>query len=928
MSKINTLNIQVSGADLQVDIVDAPSVIAFAPWTDALTLTDWQTQAGLTAIQYCNPQDSATVNLGAPDLISSIEDKTANNHDLIFESQAKLVNLVTTNGVKANVSSGTCETSVSTLSGNSWSNPYILNYVFDYSRLPTSTETLHCLASNSSDVYQTLDLTTTGCLQYTYKDDAGNTLTKTSTVVLPFDTKISILLVLERSKVRVLAHDGGDLDHAICITAEGAFNTASTLNVQSVNCKFVNGSITQQRTSGYYYGHIIAEGVVKRTFNLMDLCCQLFKVEFGATSISALPAKLVSLIQSAGAGNLATPKGDVVDLITGNVFSAVGTIDTAGDGKFHKALNIAMVASTKYLIGTVPAVWDIFNGSYGPYTLYIRHKTGTIDASSRAIFTLGSSTTAFVKIIQEATTGRYNLNVSNSIRAITTKTIASDTWYTIILKYNGTTHTFAVDDETPITFTVSNISVVNQSFIIGGAWTGTGPITIQHAGRGLLDCVALFNSALSNDELIQLRRGGNGLDGFFDYLTEYEDVVTPPSQVREYRGTRVCGTNNDNVYMCGNVATGSGATYLTFIAPRSGVLRAVTVWWKALNASGYSKGTGGTYTLSVRTDNAGVPSSTVVAEITGVGGFVTTGSSADYKKSTFTTTGSVVKGQKYHMSIINTDASPANNWVSINGTGVFGGTRAQNRPTLNNDNEWSVRLGYGQNRTTLYNNYTYYAHNALNVTFHLDKNNDGTADFCFGMPYAQPFYYWVQPNNANNAGNIATPFGGSNWIRQKMPFESGDNFIVTGVRIAAIRTGATAGNITVNLRNSANVILGTAIISAGNFARVTTLPTSTPPSWGFATFPSPISVTGGNTYYLEVSAPTTTYYPAIIQDAKQYDSTLQIASGVLGWSFGDNGCLQKSLDSGATWVNYSQNNNVQQGTKYELCFDLEVLVNA
>jgi hypothetical protein len=929
MGRINSLNIRVSGSDLRVETVSTEPA-GFAPWSELLSLAQWQTNTGLTALQYINAQDSTSVTIGAPDLADKVEDKTANNHDIDFDPTSKLVNLSTTNGILAETSSGFNSTVCASLTGNAVSNPIILGYCFQLTRLPTATETLFSLGATASDVFRSLEITTSGYIQYAYKDNSGNTLTKTGATVIPFDRKIMVFLFLERTKVRVFLHDGVSLDHAIQITNEGAFNVSSTLDIQAINCKSANGDISQQRASGHYFGHILAEAVSLKTYDIIEQTCAMFGVPFALTDISTLDSGLVSLIQGPGAGNLATPKADVVDLVSGLTFTATGTIPTAGDGKFHKALNLTNVASSIFTKATVPAIWDIYSGSYGDYTLFIRHKTGTTDASTRNIICLNTvvaPTTQNVRI-QQSTTQTFVLIVDNVIKATSTATVASDTWYDIVVKGASGVHTFSVNGETPITFTPGTRSTVGGYFGLGCMFTAAS--TIQHPGRGLLDVAALWNRALTSDEIIQLRKGGNGLDGMFHYLTEYEDDITPPSVVAGYRGPAVAGTNNNNIYMCSpSTTSGTNATYLSFKAPKAGLLREVSLWWKTNKyvqnsapfttetvGGRYGRGTGGVYTLSVRTDDGtGKPSATVVSQITGITMLSMTGNtSLDYRKHTFTTIGAVTKGQQLHMMIINTDANPSLNWVCINGVGISDNSAILNKPTRSGNLDWGLKLGLRKNGGAAGGalDYAYYAGTALDITFYLDQDSNGVADYWFGNPYVQPYSYYT--------GAVSTPFGGTTRLRQILPIASTDGFTVQSVNVAACRVGS-PGDMTCRLlASNGTTVLGSCTISTSNYPAISGgVSTSNYPSWGKGTFSSPIALSSSTTYYLEIYSSGSNYYPCVLQDsANAYGGPSGIIGESGGW-YGTGGYLQISTNSGSSYSNY-------MGGDKDLAFYFDVTV--
>jgi hypothetical protein len=599
---------------------------------------------------------------------------------------------------------------------------------------------------------------------------------------------------------------------------------------------------------------------------------------------------------------LATPKADVVDLFAGTVFTATGTQAATVAGKFHNAIPLTMTASTVYLLGTVPAAWDIYSGSYGDYTIYIRHKTGTTDASTRNIIclnTTGAPTTQNVRV-QQSTTQTFQLIVDNSTKATSTVTAASNTWYDFVIKGSSGTHTFSVNGETPIAFTPGTRSTVGGYFALGAMMTAAN--TLQHPGRGHLDCLALWNRALTSDEIIQLRKGGAGRDGFFSYLSSDIYVDGGNSVVYEYRGPQIAATNNDAIPLKGSAASGTDATYLSFKSPRSGILKAVDFWWKSKSTGNYAGGTGGTYTLSVRTDNAGIPSSTVVAEVTGITGFdrsSTNGNTAqDYRTHTLTPVtggGAITAGTQYHLCILNTNGSPTVNYMSVNGSSTYGQNRSLNKPTMDNFTDFAMRLGIGFGGSI--NSYTsgVTTGNTPNITFHVDTDSNGTADFWFGGPWTDP--------RSGNASALSVPFSGATRLRQKLPIAAGDNFTITSVNIALTRTSASTGVSWRILASNATTVLASGTIPESNYPQLA----QTNPTWGKAVLSSPLAITGGNTYYLEIWASSGTYYPSVMNhSAPTYGNGAAVgANGVRGgWYGGVNGILQMSTNSGATYGTY------------------------
>ena len=486
MARVNSLNIRVSGTDFRVntsgDVVIGGQT--WEPYTEAMTAAQWNTATGLTARQIINPWDTDNVTFTTDNDVSRFSDKSGGTAHL---DVLGLVNLLKDGGrnvaeiVSAFVGSDDLATY---LSGNSFAKPFVVGLCYKFSQIPSSEQTLWSCGHSSTTGRRSLSVTTNGYLKYAYADDSGNTLTVTGTDAIPLGTPCIIWLACERSKVRVYMH-GGIWDHKKAISAEGAFNTTSTITQMAVGGYYTAGATSQSFASGYYLGHVFADGVCKNTYEAIEATCSMFNVAFATSDVSDFATGLISLIQGPGAGSLTTPKADVVDIITGDVFTATGTQPAAGTGKFHNAMGLAMTASTVYLKGTVPAIWDIYSGSYGDYTIYIRHKTGTTDASTRNIINLNTTsapTTQNVRV-QQSTTQTFQLIVDNSTKATSTVTVTSDTWYDFVIKGSSGTHTFSVNGETPISFTPGTRSTVGGYFSLGAMMTGASTIQPRGAER-------------------------------------------------------------------------------------------------------------------------------------------------------------------------------------------------------------------------------------------------------------------------------------------------------------------------------------------------------------------------------------------------------------------------------------------------------------
>jgi hypothetical protein len=899
MAKINTLNVRVAGINLKVD-ASSPSTIdgiEWNPYTEAMTSAQWSTLTGLTARQWINPWDVNSIVFTDESAVSQFTDKSGNGRNLEVLGLANLVKDAGRN-VGSIISAFVGSDDLSTYtSGNGFSTSFVVGLCFKFISTPSSKQTLWSIGHSSTGARRSISVTTSGYIEYAYADDSGNTITITGADTVPYGVPCVIWVACERSKVRVYIHGGG-LDHKKTISGEGAFNTVSTITEMAIGGYYTAGAVSQNFNDGYYLGHIFADGVCKDTFEALETTCSLFNVGFTTSDASTFSQNLISVIQGPGAGNLAAPRANVVDLIAGTTFTATGTLPTAGDGKFHKALNIAMAASTIYLRGTVPAAWDLFSGSYGNFTLYIRYRTATLDTSTRQIIclnTIAAPTTQNWRI-GLSTADTLILNIDNGTTLVTsTVTVANDTWYDIIVKNTGGVYTFAVNGETPITFTPATRSTVGGYFSIGSMATGAD--TIQHPGRGLLDCLALWNRALSSDEILELRNGGNGRDGFFEYLES--EAVGELGDIR-YVGTMVAGDGNENYRLqsTSNFDAPTTAQWVTFISPFTGSLREMTMWFKT--APSYGAGTYGTYDLSVRTDNAGAPSSTVISSVAGVTGFTSSSSanSNQYRRITFSTIGSVTAGTKYHLLIRNVAA------------GASGATNTTNWTSLNAMSAQGVIIGGGNTAARPLWPHTDFMFHHLNNTYlkgtpclvlGVDTNADNITDKWFGYGGADAIACYT-------GGTFSNRIGGVNKTRMRVQFSS--NFTLVGMAIAAFRTAGT-GSVTATLKNIPGTVLATATLPGAQFNQTAAPTREVMPGWSYGLFNANPVLASGTLYYMELSAPSDTFiYPNVHTNTASSvnGGFLATMDGTKGGWWGNSLPLQASTDNGVTWGTYGNGN--------------------
>lgn len=112
--------------------------------------------------------------------------------------------------------------------------------------------------------------------------------------------------------------------------------------------------------------------------------------------------------------------------------------------------------------------------------------------------------------------------------------------------------------------------------------------------------------------------------------------------------------------------SGSANVYADFFftAAYSSTLVGWRVYWLDENYSGYGGGNGGTFTVTLETDDGGAPSGTALATRTGV--HVDTESVGMFPEFTFASPPSLTAGAKYHLVVKNTAASPTVDFSSWN----------------------------------------------------------------------------------------------------------------------------------------------------------------------------------------------------------------------------------------------------------------------
>lgn len=879
-----------TGAFGGIVVEPPPPAITWAPYQESMTAAQWNVATGLVARQIINPWDFSKVVFTNGTEVTQLQDKSGNNANLDVLGLVNLVIDGTRNVIKINLAVVGSDDLSTYLTGNTFDKPFVAPLFYKITSLPAGDETLWSAGSASAAGYKALSITSSGQLKYTASNDAGVTHTVTSTDAVPLGVPIEILLLLERSRVRVLVH-GGTKDHVEFITSCGGTNTTTTITQVAIGGLYINGVTTQTFTSGFFLGAIFADGLTTNTYEVLEASASMFNIPFTAIDISTLNSGLVGFLTFPGPGG-AAGVGDAVELISGTKFISQGDA-VINDGKFHKCNAINSNSTTKTLIAaTIPENFKILAST----NFHLQQRVYVNDVSShRTVWQIGSS--PYVKLRHLGAANVFGVDFNGTVLTSLT-TIANGNWYDIdIWCDNSNVVNFSVNGETPVTATKTPADLGSQSFFINSTHTPG----FYWSGRQ--DDMVVWNRALTAGERNQNHNGGVSQYGtafrvgFKQYLqsaqfngTSY--VTGGGGSTLRYLGSMIAGSGNANIQLKGSAdyTTPNSCHWVTFIAPYSGLLREMIPWIKVYNAGGYSGGNGGNYELTVRNDNAGIPGSTIISKIASVSGFTdgNIANSTQYRRITFTTVGNVVAGTKYHLVVRNIDGNPNINWASWNtmeGSSSYSGDFTPMRPLwVDKDFMYHFSDNAYQKGTPM-------------LSFGVDTDSNGSVDEWFGNPYADPI-------SCYSGGSKSVAIGGSAQTRIGVKVKS--SFQAVGFAMAGFRIAGT-GNITATLKNTAGTTLATATIPGAGFNQTAVPVRPAQPFWSSGLFDVNPTLAPGTQYYIVLSAPIgATIHPCIFSDTASSlnGNFLANMEGKKGGWFGTSQKLESSTNGGSSWGTY------------------------
>jgi hypothetical protein len=316
-------------------------------------------------------------------------------------------------------------------------------------------------------------------------------------------------------------------------------------------------------------------------------------------------------------------------------------------------------------------------------------------------------------------------------------------------------------------------------------------------------------------------------------------------------------------------------TAYRFRATESAVLRTIRIY--LVDGDGYAGGTGGTMTISLRSDGPGpghLPSREVLASTTvAPGNPIAIGY---LPLVTFPAPAILVAGELYHLVFENADPSPRLNYVSINALWTSAVTTPR-QPTLA-DLDWAQLIDDGTGWTV-----------RPNFTPILDLGYDNGAHA--GVGYME---VWV------NASRLVS---GPNAVREV--FTPTVSRVVSSISVRVRKLTGTSP-LTLRLVESAGpIVVAQADVPAASFG--------TGAEWVTASLPAPVVLHAGMAYQLLVSAPADTSFSihAIERgDRYHFAPTTYFADG-----FGQ-------YTTGSTWVGFDQPGGTKNNTNSDLQFYL------
>ena len=386
------------------------------------------------------------------------------------------------------------------------------------------------------------------------------------------------------------------------------------------------------------------------------------------------------------------------------------------------------------------------------------------------------------------------------------------------------------------TVNVSN-NIVNSGAINSGISTG-----ISFTSNSANTNPSLVNSSLYDFHLQAASSAINAGVAVPSVTDDFAGNARPSGSVYdigalEYTGPAFYGAGLGVDSISYTTIGGSSAQAVSdrFLSTHTGLLSSIT-WYQAVNSSAYAHGTNGQIQAQVETDDGTAlhnPSGKVLASavVSSLCGTTVTGCAVTL---VFTTPASLTSGTLYHVVYTNVDSTPAVNYSSI--SALY--SPSVDQPSLSGTN-------WGQLMYTASAGWKQLTGLAPIIQFNF---SDGTVA---GKAYVLPYTQWIQS------------VSGTNSVREQFTVSTASQQINS----ASFRLGLLSGSdpLTVTLEQADGTVIEQGTIPASAIPSSIVYNSFTAsnwaaPQWATYTFTSTHILSVGQTYYLVLSAPSSSVY--------------------------------------------------------------------
>jgi hypothetical protein len=379
------------------------------------------------------------------------------------------------------------------------------------------------------------------------------------------------------------------------------------------------------------------------------------------------------------------------------------------------------------------------------------------------------------------------------------------------------------------------------------------------------------------------------------------------------------------------VSTASGVSQF-FYGPRTGTVTRFRFNRRA--GSGYSAGTGGTYTVEIRNADAStklpITTGSPICQLTGYAPGVSGGAPASFPVVNFTLTGQLTFGQPYCVIFRNTHSNPSGNYISMNNIVhyVFNNDASGGPPPSGMPGSWTPVVVDGKD----WYPFPIVARNRI-----LRYRRIGPPILDLGWSDGA----WTGPGLVSGFGGTNSRISGSNHFRERFRVTRA-NRTVRGVWIKIVRLNATSGNVIIRLERgpSSDTSGNGTIVEQRSFAasHVPNVGASeawnevqhSPPfeklPWIFFQFNSNRTLSRGTTYNLRISSICTTFistaqraehsnarWSPLSSTWAQHEANRQLPID----SFEDSRGVMTSTNGGSSWSFLGGNNREQAPVLFE-----------